>query len=201
MRRTQELVSVATAVAVITAMAGCGGESGSPAGPGSNEDGDVTCFADSSLELAVRQSLGEAVGSLTEQQLLSVTELDASDRGIMSLSGIRCLANLRVLGLGGNPLADIAALVRLDSLRVLDLSGTGLTELGPISELAGLEVLDLAGNQIEDLSGLTALEHLQTVDVTGTAMAPASLAEIAAVLEERGVAVHGASDVQGGARW
>jgi len=120
-------------------------------------------FSDPNLETAIREALNKPEGEITRADLLKLTELDASNRGITDLSGIENCLNLRVLRLGNNRISDITPLASLTGLKSLDLSMNLITNIGPLKNLANLEDLGLGSNRIRDLtpiSGLTKLRNL-----------------------------------------
>ena len=80
------------------------------------------------------------------------------------------LSELRLLGLAGTAVHDLAPLAGLHELRALDLSHTPFRDLSPLIELPlrGLRVggLLLAGGQFEELAALGSLESLAVHDST-----------------------------------
>ena len=150
---------------------------------------DHTTFADSALERAVRDQLGQERGALSAEALESITRLDLSERGVTLLEGIEQLPNLRRLHLAdgqltGASLGALAPLVRLDTLdlagnrldalesiallralRVLIISDNELTDLSPLASLTSLEILDFSDNNVSDLSPLRALRRLRQLNL------------------------------------
>ena len=87
---------------------------------------------DRALREAVREKLGvPADHVLTPAYVqLHLTNLEATNKGIVDLTGLEYATDLQVLALRRNEIHDIS----------------------PLSDLTGLVFLDLASNQISDLS-------------------------------------------------
>jgi formylglycine-generating enzyme required for sulfatase activity len=136
---------------------------------------------DPGLNAAIREALQKPDGPLTEQDLLSLTNLDASRRDVSNIAGLEAARNLVTLNLQINRLTNFSLPSALTELSTLDLSvnsltscliPSGLTNLSklileanllrqftlPVG-LAGMQSLNLANNQITgfDLSNLTSL--------------------------------------------
>ena len=63
---------------------------------------------DPELNAAIRVTLGKAVGPLTEQDLLSLTSLNACCRNVTRLQGLEAARNLTLLSLDHNLLTDFS---------------------------------------------------------------------------------------------
>ncbi|TVQ21922.1 MAG: hypothetical protein EA383_16350 [Spirochaetaceae bacterium] len=142
-----------------------------------------THFPDERLEAAVRNAL-EGVGrTFTPTELERITELDAEAFGITSLEGIEQLANLAVLNLRGNRVADVSPLTALSRLQHLSLRDNDITDLeavnlGVLAALPELRSLDLRHNRgpshpespddhdrISDISVLAEFVRLEVLDL------------------------------------
>jgi hypothetical protein len=147
--------------------AGCGEDRDQavPFDPGSSEPAtaDTVHFAAAGLEAVVRVALGSPRGPLATEQLLTLTQLDARQRGIVDLAGIEQLQGLATLDLADNRISDLTPLTALAGLRALRLGNNRITELHPLSVLRHLRQLDLEGNRIVDPSPLAGLDSLQTL--------------------------------------
>jgi internalin A len=140
-------------------------------------------FLDERLEAAVRDELGIRGRYIPVSELQSLTELDASERGIESLEGIDHLPNLRRLNLGGNRISDLRPLATLGQLAALDLRDNYISDLdavhiGSLAELPELEELSLRKNRdsahpeepgnvgrISDVSEIARLTGLEILDL------------------------------------
>jgi hypothetical protein len=77
---------------------------------------------DAGLAAAIRDALQKPSGALTEQDLLSLTNLPARARGITSLAGLEAAANLTILDLRTNNLSALIVPNGLTRLVTIDLS-------------------------------------------------------------------------------
>ena len=173
--------------------AGCG-SGDSPASPEKQDEPDnpaqtAVVFADSSLEAAVRQALDKADGDLSEADLLTLTQLDAEDRGITDLSGIEYLKNLQALNLAGNQLQDISRLAALAHLEMLDLGSNHIADISALGHLGSLEFLVLEDNAVSDIADLLDFVLLDGVELSGNPLDELSRSTHLDALEARGVAV------------
>jgi len=80
---------------------------------------DPVRFRDANLKAAVEAALGKT--SPTPTDMLGLTRLDASEEGIMDLTGLAYATNLAELNLWANEISDISALTGLTRLTVLRL--------------------------------------------------------------------------------
>lgn len=140
-------------------------------------------FLDDRLEGAVREELGIRGSYIPVSELEELTELDASERGIESLEGIKHLPNLRRLNLGGNRIGDLRPLTSLSLLTALDLRDNYISDLeavhlGSLAELPELSELSLRNNRdsahpeepdnfkhISDISPISLLLSLEFLDL------------------------------------
>src|SRR5580765_859395 len=103
---------------------------------------------DSGLNAAIRDALNKPVGPLTEQDLLGLTNLNASSRNISNIVGLDAARNLVSLSLQINRLTTFSLPTSLTNLLVLDLNSNSLSNCsfppGPIR----LNSLDLSHNLI-----------------------------------------------------
>jgi internalin A len=63
---------------------------------------------DQGLDAAIREALQKPTGPLTEQDLLSLTHLSATDRDISTLEGLEAARNLISLDLQSNRLSQLS---------------------------------------------------------------------------------------------
>jgi internalin A len=76
---------------------------------------------DPGLNAAVRSALQKPTDPLTAQDLLSLTNLDASRRNVRSLDGLEAALNLASLNLEINQLTNFSVATQLTNLSVLNL--------------------------------------------------------------------------------
>jgi len=118
---------------------------------------------DPGLEQAVRDELGIHARPLVPADLLLLTSLDASSRGVLVLTGLDGATNLVDLKLDHNEIVDISPLAPLTNLVRLNLDWNKVAHIGPVSGLTNLTELYLMENAFLDvlsLTGLTALTAL-----------------------------------------
>ena len=125
---------------------------------------------DEALREAVARALGRDGGAVTESDLLSLGELDASWSGVSNLAGLSLATNLRRLVLAGNALSDLSELSGLRLLAYLDLSDNALSDLSALSGLTRLETLLLSGNRVSDISPLRGMAGLKALVLDGNAV-------------------------------
>lgn len=82
-----------------------------------------------------------------------LTDLDLSNTGITSLSGLSSLAQLKALNLSGNTaLANLSGLSSLTQLETLNLSGDkGITSLADLAQMESLKTLDISNTGVTNL--------------------------------------------------
>jgi internalin A len=84
---------------------------------------------DPGLNAAIRSALHIPTAPLTAQDLLTLTNLDASRRMVKSTAGLEAARNLVSLNLFINQLTNFSIPTTLANLSVLDLSANPLTNL------------------------------------------------------------------------
>jgi hypothetical protein len=103
-------------------------------------------FADPQLKAAVEGALG--VPDPTPADMVNLTTLNASGRGITDLTGLEYAVNLSVLWLVDNEIPDVSPLSGLRKLRQLNLTGNSVSDVSPLAELTELSWLDVAANRV-----------------------------------------------------
>ncbi|NOY90930.1 MAG: leucine-rich repeat domain-containing protein [Deltaproteobacteria bacterium] len=160
-------------------------------------------FPDAGLATAVRAALGLSPSdNIRALDLLRLTELDASDRDVSDLAGLRWCVNLTSVDLSGNQLTDSldAQVTQLPNLSQLDISGNrlasmpnlatsrhlwklsvadnaALTSVGTVAAIPSLASLDLSGTGVTELTALapaTGLESLSLMNTEISDLAPLS---------------------------
>ncbi|MBM3240604.1 leucine-rich repeat domain-containing protein [Candidatus Poribacteria bacterium] len=103
-------------------------------------------FPDPNLKAAIREALNKPEGPITDEDLAGLTQLDASERGIIDLTGIEYCINLQYLHLGWNLISDISPLSNLTNLQWLMLWINQISNISPLSSLTNLQGLWLQWN-------------------------------------------------------
>ena len=152
---------------------------------------------DPGLTAAIREALRKPFGPLTEQDLLSLTNLSARSRNVRSIVGLEAARNLVSLDLQINRLTNFSLPSELTKLSTLDLSvnpltncllpsgltnlisltieGAGLTNLTLPADLTRLNNLDLENNQLSSFDQLSNLTSLVSLDLGFNAFSNLSL--------------------------
>jgi formylglycine-generating enzyme required for sulfatase activity len=120
---------------------------------------------DTALNAAVRNALQKFGGPLTQQDMLSLTNLDAHQRDVRRIDGLEAARNLVSLHLQINVLTNIAIPATLTKLVYLDLSVNGLTNCVIPAALTNLESLILEGNSLAEFALPVALTQLRHLDL------------------------------------
>lgn len=138
--------------------------------------GQQVSIPDAGLNAAVREELGKPDGPLTEQDMLSLTKLDAGGRQISSAEGLETARNLKLLDLSGNALTVFPVAGSLAKLTNLNLSGNHLTSLTLPPEITQLSTFTGTGNPF-------------TSFVLSEPLAASGMAGAVATLEKQGIRV------------
>jgi Leucine-rich repeat (LRR) protein len=154
-----------------------------------HDDEEIITFSDPSLEAAVRQAISKPNGDIYQAELVGMTSLNASWRGIVDLTGLEhatslthldlhsnnisdisalaSLTNVCELHLGWNQVSDISALAYLTSLTWLDLDSNQISDISAVADLTGLTDLYLGWNQIGNISAIASTTGMRILDLAG----------------------------------
>ena len=118
---------------------------------------------DPGLNAAIRAAVQKPSGPLTQQDLLSLTNLDARNRNVSSIVGLEAARNLVSLDLQINRLTNFSLPTQLTNLSVLNLSVNPLTNFFVSNGMTNLASLTLESDGLANLTlpaGLTGLNNL-----------------------------------------
>ena len=133
-------------------------------------------ISDPGLDAAIRDALRKPNGPLSAQDLLSLTNLDASSRNISSVAGLEAAGNLVTLNLEDNSLTSFTLPASLTKLNLLDLNfNESLTNFTLPSGMTNLTSLFLVKNQLTDLELPADLVDLVQIDATENELASFTL--------------------------
>ena len=135
--------------------------------PGEAPVSEAVYFPDPNLEQAIREAINKPTGDIYESDLVGLTQLDASNRGILDLTGLENCTNLETLDLYGNQISDISPISSLTHIRALTLAGNQIRDIAPLSRLTILRDLHLGANQIRDITPLASLTNLESLLLYG----------------------------------
>ena len=128
----------------------------------------VINIPDPKLRDAITETLELPAGQpITQQEMRQLTRLEATNIGIINLTGLKYATNLESLDLEGNQIDDISPLTELIQLTSLSLWRNRIQDITPLAKLTQLEFINLTGNSIQDitiLANLTQLLELHLVE-------------------------------------
>jgi Leucine-rich repeat (LRR) protein len=127
--------------------------------------GSVVNFRDAGLDAAVRDAIKKPSGDIRNSDLVGLSSLDADERNITSLEGIRHCIDLTHLSLKSNRIVEIRSLFRLSNLTNLELFDNQIVDISAVSGLPNLTHLTLSYNQIVDISAVSGLTKLTYLDL------------------------------------
>jgi len=169
--------------------------SGGSGGGGSGSGGATpVTIPDADLRAAIETALGKASGApITQEEMASLTRLEASNKEISDLTGLEFATNLTRLDLGAqvvhrrevkyyrvdggsywserddgdnsNEISDLSPLSGMAKLEYLNLGSNLISDVSSLSGLTSLTYLDLYDNYISDVSALSNLTNLTSLDL------------------------------------
>ena len=111
----------------------------------------VVNIPDASLRTALAEHLGKEEGAqITREELATLTEFHADDRGIRDLTGLEFAVNLVRIELRHNAISDLAPFASLVALDNIKLRGNNISDISPLAQLVNVEWLGLEENNITD---------------------------------------------------
>ncbi len=119
---------------------------------------------DDNLRAVLERALGKTPGEvITEDEMATLTHLNASHAGIVDLTGLDYATGLASLSLSGNEIVDAEPLASLSALRSLSLDSNRIAEVSPLHGLTRLKSLAISANQVSDVSSLVGLSELEVL--------------------------------------
>jgi hypothetical protein len=122
-------------------------------------------FPDPNLEAVIREAINRPTGDIEESDLLGITYLEGSGRGITDLTGLEYCVNLDELRPYDNQIVELLPLAGLTKLRTLILARNHIADLSPLAGLTDLTWLNLDENTIENVSPLAGLTNLRLLEL------------------------------------
>ena len=128
-----------------------------------SEDAKID-FPDQNL----RSIIGDKIGkdddeTIYRSDVVNISILYSRRSGIVDLTGLEYLTNLKTLDLSDNSLTKVTALKSLTHLKTLKLKDTDLTALTNIKGLTSLTYLDISKNYITNFSQFKDFKNLTTL--------------------------------------
>jgi hypothetical protein len=97
--------------------------------------------------------------------LTNLRELNLHSTKVTSIAALTALTKLEVLNLKATLVHDLSPIAGFLSLKSLDVTDTDISQLGPLSHIETMEELGIGGKQIPSLVSLTNLKHLKTLRI------------------------------------
>ena len=128
----------------------------------------VVSIPDPNLAAAIRAAFGLAPrDAITDQAMYTLTWLNAWDRKITNIEGLKYATRLTGLDLGANRIKNYNQLAQLPKLRRLHLWNNNIKNLSELPQLPKLEFLDLNWNEIRDVGPLAGFINLKELWLQG----------------------------------
>ncbi len=132
---------------------------------------------DPNLRAAIEKALDKAPGdTISTLDMENLTRLEASEVGIMNLTGLEAATNLTKLYLHRNSISDISPVSGLTRLTELFIWDNNISDISPVSGLIRLTKLGLGSNPITDISAVSGL-----INLTELYLGNSSITDISAV--------------------
>ena len=123
---------------------------------------------DPNLAAAIRTQLGLAPDApITDRDMNILTWLNAADRGITNINGLKYATQLTGLDLGANRIKNYNQLTQLPKLKTLYLWNNNIKNLNVLPPLPHLEFLDLNWNHVSDVGPLSEFTNLKELWLQG----------------------------------
>ena len=135
----------------------------------------VINIPDPSLRAAIEATLDKASGDpIATADMAKLTELNAPEADISSLTGLEHATNLTSLNLQSNNIQDISPLGGLTKLTALHLMDNKIENISPLAGLTNLTELSLGSNAISHTSPLRELTNLTFLSLSNTGISDIS---------------------------
>jgi internalin A len=137
-------------------------------------------FADSTVESAVREALGNSSGTIHKNDVEKITFLGISGKGReVDLSGLENLSELNSLTLDNTSASDLSPLSGLTNLKYVGFDYCKIEHLSALSDLPHVDSLSLRNcvlldNALSELSVITGLTQLSICDTEIRDLSPLS---------------------------
>ena len=116
---------------------------------------------DPNLRTAIEKALDKAPGdTIIALDMENLTRLEASEAGIMNLTGLEAATNLTELYLHRNSISDISVVADLVKLTELFIWDNNISDMSAVSGLTRLTKLGIGDNPIRDISAVSGLTNL-----------------------------------------
>ena len=127
----------------------------------------IIAWHDDVIEQWTRDALGIPEGDIRQSDVLGITEMGLSGRGVASVEDLAHFTSLEHLDLSYNNISDISALGSLTNLNFLELESNNISDISPLGSLTSLTWLCIMDNQVTDISALSNLTNLEELWLSG----------------------------------
>lgn len=158
-------------------------------------DNDPIIFADSNLESAIREAIGQPEGEILKYYVSDIRTLNIPNKGIENLEGMQHFEQLTWLDLTNNMVEDITPIIYLEHLGHLCLDGNLVYNVDVLEGCIWISELGLSKNYIEDISSLSNLKNLTWLDLNGNKIVDVSPLSGLPKLQWLNIAGNKASDI------
>lgn len=124
------------------------------------------CFPDKALAQVIAEQLGtDTAHVITEDELGSITEIKADNKGITALSGVEHLKNLKTVHLSDNQISDLSPLRNCEHLYDVQIYNSSISDVSALANKTELWGIGLGNNFIKDFSTMTNVPKLGWADI------------------------------------
>ncbi len=143
---------------------------------------------DAGLRECINDELGNAARAvITKKDAAAVVELDCTDYGIKTLTGLEQFANLQGLSIDSNYVKDLRPLQPLKKLEILYAFDNEIVDVAPVSKLMNLVELDLGENRITQVEPLAQLQNVEVLNLSYNPISKAAPLAKLSKLQELGL--------------
>ena len=124
------------------------------------------CFPDKALAQVIAKQLGtDTTHIITMDELDSITEIIADNKGITVLSGVEHLKNLKTVHLSDNQISDLSPLRDCEHLYDVKIYNSSINDVSALANKTELWGIGLGNNFIKDFSTMTNVPKLGWADI------------------------------------
>lgn len=107
-----------------------------------------------------------------------ITELDASNLDLVSISAMGEFDALERVNLSGNRISNIYIFQWLSGIKEINLEGNQVSDVSPLLSMESLEVLDLTDNCVSSTSALCQMTWLKELHIAGNDLTAEQIDEL-----------------------
>ncbi|MEG2338356.1 MAG: hypothetical protein RSB66_04690, partial [Clostridium sp.] len=130
--------------------------------------GTVVTIEDKGFEEIIKRNIQGGDKRLTTENLSKITEIDVSNSGITSLSGLEYLTGLTRINVSGNNIEKIPGLAPLTRLTSFEGVNCGIRNIEPITQAKNLKRLVLSNNLVTSHELLSNLVNIEVLVLNNT---------------------------------